>query len=1170
MDSKFHGYGFDGLKAFDMLNYAVERIGKPEAAYFYVPVNDSAAVQRAQYDILDRLEEGVELEPVKPENLHITLLYIEHIRDEDLEEIFERLNVIMPVQFEVEVSSVGIFPAPEKTPLVLHVNPDVALIRLQFELYNAAYFFGNPISPFSKPNRYKPHITIGNDLQPYDAAIPKLAAPFKVPVSKFVVSRDEYERFYTVHLPVITNDNMFVTRGGEGSGHFDHAGRPKEVGGSLPSGEQARQPGGDGKGPSRGIRKFSQLVEDFKPPEGVAYDDLPWDARKKWREDERKRILDAIESGELQKLWLFDRDEFMGSDLESWDDLDDITQSYLLAIGSARKAAWNTSTSQALALGLITPEEATEKGFYMLGGEKWTDLPETMFHVTTGVDAVLADRLKSRKELAMDNGLGLGGGDDETVSFTESQEVANGIYHSLIEAQSVAAGNKTVQDMIDEARSGENADRIYVEDLMYFWEKKWKDGDPLPRGVQNMLDGVRTTRTSLGDTVEDFNENPRYDSDRGKEWRPAKDAFSWEGGDGRTYYNLFETDTTKEEQREEAFNTFKRFSAMREVAGGNLDPLYWSTDVQGLSELDPSQIAIVQVRGEGRGYVMGALGEWRTTTGLATPITGTVQPGDIFRPQSKEEKEEEVIERAIRPSEKPPRFGSTLAASGPGVDGKSEKMFDLLFENLDVWPVGMEIDVGVPIIDSFVVVAGNQVISAKDKVAMGIDVLVNLIGDSDVRISAMDLRGGVPMSTFEGPQEESTYAVTRSALLQMLRGEPLVVGLLRRSLTIQNGPFVLMDDGDEPVVKIPAPVPVEFRKEEVITLPEVERGAEIVIHKPGKLVNMKDRIADVLTRFVDGVLRSVGIERHYSDKHPGTGTDQSVHAGDGGAVADKEDGSDIVARVTDALWNFATEETPYNTTGKSWITPDGRLFAVDRDHSIEARIALAEARYEGYEKLRDEAEKISSRFSDRLFGIKFLELGFLRFEAMRSTGEVNLSFDKNKGLTRDQRGAVADVMASFEISGDPVSFVGVDMWDTGQIAHKDALMFEAYEVEDFKEQFKIRVIERHGDHEGQEGREGAAGGSQPGYKHDGKGETSDGESETLFHGTGAKAARGIMESGLLINYADENNTKDDVVYATKDRRLALHFAARSSEKTYAIITIDSFLVGSKPSIGYGG
>jgi hypothetical protein len=72
----------------------------------------------------------------------------------------------------------------------------------------------------------------------------------------------------------------------------------------------------------------------------------------------------------------------------------------------------------------------------------------------------------------------------------------------------------------------------------------------------------------------------------------------------------------------------------------------------------------------------------------------------------------------------------------------------------------------------------------------------------------------------------------------------------------------MLDDMDEPIERIPAPEPVEFRKDEPIVLKEVKEGAEIVLHKPGRLVNLRDQIAGILNRFVDGVLRSVGIERH--------------------------------------------------------------------------------------------------------------------------------------------------------------------------------------------------------------------------------------------------------------------------------------------------------------------
>ena len=73
------------------------------------------------------------------------------------------------------------------------------------------------------------------------------------------------------------------------------------------------------------------------------------------------------------------------------------------------------------------------------------------------------------------------------------------------------------------------------------------------------------------------------------------------------------------------------------------------------------------------------------------------------------------------------------------------------------------------------------------------------------------------------------------------------------------------------------------------------------------------------------------------------------------------------------------------------------------------------------------------------------------------------------------------------------------------------------------------------------------------------------EGEPIFHGTGAKAAKSIMESGLQVSFSDKDNYVPNVIYAATDRRDALFFAGRSSEEQYALITIDSSLAGSEPS-----
>lgn len=109
MGDEIRSHGYNGQLDLRFFNLMVERSG-PDAAYFYIPVHENAYVQRAQWDILNGLPQGVTLEAQDENLLHITLLFIEKMRDEFIPEFFERLNIILPVDFSVEVVSVGTFP----------------------------------------------------------------------------------------------------------------------------------------------------------------------------------------------------------------------------------------------------------------------------------------------------------------------------------------------------------------------------------------------------------------------------------------------------------------------------------------------------------------------------------------------------------------------------------------------------------------------------------------------------------------------------------------------------------------------------------------------------------------------------------------------------------------------------------------------------------------------------------------------------------------------------------------------------------------------------------------------------------------------------------------------------------------------------------------------------
>jgi len=238
MEHELRRTGLVGLDQRFLDSLTIRKAG-PDAAFFYIPVEHSIPVQEAQYSILNRMT-GLELEPVSEEDLHITLLHLEKVKDEELEELYQEINRILPLVFEVQATSSGKFYQPDTdTPVIIRINAHPALLRLQQEIFNAAFTLELDISKHSFPTLFMPHITIANSLEPPDAPIPDLEEPFKVGIDRVVVSRGDYDKVRTIYLPVM--DRLLAKRspGGAGSGHFEHAGREGEVGGSAPSGATA-------------------------------------------------------------------------------------------------------------------------------------------------------------------------------------------------------------------------------------------------------------------------------------------------------------------------------------------------------------------------------------------------------------------------------------------------------------------------------------------------------------------------------------------------------------------------------------------------------------------------------------------------------------------------------------------------------------------------------------------------------------------------------------------------------------------------------------------------------------------------------------------------------------------------------------------------------------------
>jgi hypothetical protein len=286
--------------------------------------------------------------------------------------------------------------------------------------------------------------------------------------------------------------------------------------------------------------------------------------------------------------------------------------------------AWTHSMSRAISQGLITPEEAEQRGFKPANVSKinWQPLPSPLYHVTTHRTAAVQQGLKSRYELQQSSGKGLGGGDEYTISFTDSYEIAQGIYRAIREGREVAALSKGPMQLLIEADKGEGAQRPFLNDIFKQYTSSSDQGQyslqNLPDPLKWLVSGMRVSRAYFPETAEE------WAAKNGEGWKPFGER--WPHGEEERY-TQFARKMSKDEFREECFRLFKAFLFFREQAGGHLDPLFFTADEKGLGATPPDEIAILvcQPRKGAVGYKVNALGEWRTFAGEAIDIVDVIQ-----------------------------------------------------------------------------------------------------------------------------------------------------------------------------------------------------------------------------------------------------------------------------------------------------------------------------------------------------------------------------------------------------------------------------------------------------------------------------------------------------------------------------------------------------------------
>lgn len=244
-----------------------------------------------------------------------------------------------------------------------------------------------------------------------------------------------------------------------------------------------------------------------------------------------------------------------------------------------------------VALGNMDPEYAAALDWYEASHTQgrdgsWELLPDKVWHVTTNSEAVMADRLRSRRELHMRSGTGLGGGEDDTISVTDDYQAAVNIERSIHEAHMVASGSMMPSRMVELARSGAGTKS----------RKPW---------ISMLSSWVGGESAGSGETDDDL----PYQ---------LKHLLRLENGGWKTEKNYDGTQMTWEDFLEDVWDFYNyKFLGARQEAGGFENPVFFGTDWKALAKLNPANFAIIQLRPirGARGYRMAGLGEWRTVGG---------------------------------------------------------------------------------------------------------------------------------------------------------------------------------------------------------------------------------------------------------------------------------------------------------------------------------------------------------------------------------------------------------------------------------------------------------------------------------------------------------------------------------------------------------------------------
>lgn len=293
-----------------------------------------------------------------------------------------------------------------------------------------------------------------------------------------------------------------------------------------------------------------------------------------------------------------------------------------LAENRRLRGEWDRQAQEAISLGQLSPQEAQELGWWGSNAgsaDQYKPLPPVLYHVTTAASDVEAGGLKTRLELAMGSGLGLGGGADDTISFTTDKGIADEIQSTMHLARDYMAGDITQSDLVQQARDGKWLDRMGV-----FYGGTWEKfpGTDLHPSIYDALNNTRTQMMGAGYTQAMLDGGWGGKKDKGDRIVATTDKNVW-----------VQRPATEEEAQDAKGWLLKRWLAARESITGKLDPLFFSSNLKALGKVSKDQIKLMQFEPNDKamGYEVSSMGEWRTHTGKAVKRIKTHKFDHIFK-----------------------------------------------------------------------------------------------------------------------------------------------------------------------------------------------------------------------------------------------------------------------------------------------------------------------------------------------------------------------------------------------------------------------------------------------------------------------------------------------------------------------------------------------------------